>query len=247
MTNHTQEPQGDLKDTVLARIRAGEVHMRPRIYFILEAAGLLILAALVVAITAFLVNYLVFALDVEGHGSLLTFGPRGIGTFLVVFPWGWLILDLVLIVLTTLLVRRFRFGYRRSFLYIAGALCVIAIIAGVVVERGTSLNAFLLDDADHDRLPAPIGSLYEDVHGGAPHDRGVFRGIVDTVSTTTFSMHHDDFDHDGDDGSFTVIVPAGFDVSTLTPGERVYVAGTPTPEGIDAYGIQVIPAAPDSM
>ena len=124
---------------------------------------------------------------------------------------------------------------------------MVAVVAGVAVERGTPLNAFLLDDADHDRLPAPIGSLYEDVHGGAPHDRGVFRGIVDTVSTTTFVMQHDDFDHDGDDGSFTVIIPTGFDASTLAPGERVYVAGTPTPEGIQAYGIQVLPAAPDSM
>lgn len=235
----------DITASVLARIKGGGVSMRPRIYFILEAAGLAALALMITGITAFLANFMLFALDVEGHGSLLAFGARGLGTFVFVFPWGWLLLDLALIVLITVLVRRFRFGYRRSVLYVAALLLLAALLAGAVLERGTSLNAFLLDDADHDRLPAPIGNLYEGIHDGPPHELGVYRGIVDVVATSSFTMSHDDFDHDGDDGTLTVWLPEGFDDSQLSVGDRVYVAGTRTSEGVAAYGVRVLGPLPD--
>ncbi|HVW71896.1 MAG TPA: hypothetical protein VHB93_01960 [Candidatus Paceibacterota bacterium] len=246
-TPHHPQHHQTIKDAVLSRIQSGEVAMRSRGYFVLQTIGLAVLAALVVAITTFIINFVLFVIDVEGHGSLLTFGPRGIETFLLIFPWGWFVLDVVLVVATTLLIRRFRFGYRRSFLYVAGILFVLALVAGVALDRGTGLNALLLDDADHDRLPPPIGSLYQGVHNGAPHDQGVFRGVVDTVSTTSFTMRHDDFDRDEDDGSFTVLLPDGFDASGIAPGARVYVAGNRVPGAIAAYGVQVLPPSPDSL
>jgi len=241
MTTNPERTPDTLRDKILTRIQRGELRMRPKSYFVLQAGVILALSVLVLLVSTFLANFISFTLRVGGHDSLLWFGPRGLASFLIVFPWGWLALDLALAVLAVLLVRRFRFGYRNPILSTAAALAIGALAIGIALDRGTPFNDDLLRSADNDALPSPLGEFYEMAHAGPPHDAGIFRGIVSAIGTSTITLVHDDFDHDRDDGAFVVIPPQGFDFNAVSVGDDLYIAGTPTPDGISAYGIRELP------
>ncbi len=230
-----------LREKILERINRGDARMRPRIVFTLQILFVAVLCAVALALSIFLLAFIVFILRVGGHQSLLSFGPRGLEAFVFVFPWFWFFVDVVLVLLVVLLVRRFQFGYRRPALYITLAVFLFAGAAGLILDRGTSFNDDLLRSADNDTLPSPLGDLYETAHERAPSDRGIFRGMVTAIGTSTLTLSHDDFDRDHDDGTFLVIPQTGFDFSSVGVGDRLYVAGMLTHEAVEAYGISKIP------
>ncbi len=156
--------------------------------------------------------------------------------FLTIFPWWAFVAALFFVGLVEYLIHRFRFAYRSSLLKIFAGILVCAVFLGVAIDF-TPFHSFLLDEADRGKLPF-FGQVYESIRE-AHRDQGVFRGVVDSVSSkeNSFVISHDDFDNDSDDGVYTVFVPDNFDVNTLQSGDRVYVAGTSSNGIIRAYGI----------
>lgn len=219
--------------------------MRPRAFFVAQVILVLALCIIILGISVFLANYLAFLIRISGHDSLLGFGSRGITTFLLVIPWKWVAVDALLIVLTVYVLRRFRWWYARPAVYLSSGLFIAALVVGFFIDEATPFNDDLLRRADHDELPAPIHALYEHAHEGAPHDQGVYRGIVSAIGTSTLTLAHDDFDHDEDDGDLTILPPAHQDLSAFHIGDRLYVAGSQVSSStISAYGIQELAPAP---
>ena len=68
--------------------------------------------------------------------------------------------------------------------------------------------------------------------------KAFIEAIISSVQGNTFVITHDDQDRDTDDGTSTIMVPAGFDMTTLHIGERVYVAGKLIRAVVYSYGIQ---------
>src|SRR5437773_112715 len=101
----------NLKEQLLRDIRSGEVAMRPRYFFMLKIAALASVAAGVLAVSIFILNFILFGLRINHHEELLGFGTQGFLAFLRFFPWYLLILDVALITLLEFLLRRFKFGY----------------------------------------------------------------------------------------------------------------------------------------
>jgi len=242
---HNPEHTHSAKENVLAKIREKRLTMRPKILFGLEAVLAGFVALVILAVSVAIVNYILFAMRVNGHEALLGFGPRGLHTFLFVFPWPLLVIDGVLIFFLEVLLRRFKFGYRSPMLYLLFALLVIAIGTGTALDRGTSMNDALLHQAEHGGLPPPFGELYEHVRAPAPHERGIYRGTITAIGTTTLTLAHDDLDKDSDETGYTVMLPPGFDTGTLTVGERVYVAGEMHDTHIRAFGVHQFPHVPE--
>lgn len=238
MDNPTEQ---NTKDAVLARIREKRILMRPKFLFTFDALLAGFVALVILAVSIALVGFIFFSLRVGGHESLLSFGPRGMATFLLVFPWPLLALDILLVLFLETLLRRFKFGYRSPVLYLLIVLIAIAGGAGLALDRATHVNDDLLDQADHGGLPPPFGEVYEHLHGPAPHDRGIFRGVVNGIGTSTFSMSGENFDNATDTVIYRVIVPPSTSIGDFNTGEYVYVAGdlegTTT---IRAFGIRVL-------
>lgn len=232
----------NMKDAVLAQIREQKVSMRPKLYFTLKAVAVLVVAGVILLVTVGIFNYISFSERVNGHESLLMFGPRGILLFLAIFPWPLLILDILLVVLLESLLRRFQFAYRRPVLYLILLFAVGAFALGVVLDRATHFNDDLLQRIDHKQLPPPLGFLYVDARRPAPHDRGIFRGTIVNVATSTFTLIHDDYDKDQDDGTYEILPPPETPLQNFSLGERLYVAGTVENGIVHAYGIEVLPA-----
>ncbi|MGH7175533.1 MAG: hypothetical protein ACREGR_04210 [Minisyncoccia bacterium] len=227
----------DLQERVLERIRKGEVSMRPRRYFILRAIGASVVALLALACSVFALSFVIFAIHESGEQFLLGFGTRGLVTFVTLFPWLSLVVSVLLLIALEVLLRTFRFGYRLPLLGIFFWILAAA-VAGSVIVNLTPLHSFLLERADQDQLPV-LGPLYEQLHD--PHEpQGVYRGTITAIDATEFVISYDDGDRDPDDGSWTVVPPAGFATSTLVIGSRAYVAGVLMHGIVYAYGIQIL-------
>lgn len=234
------EQYNNTNDVVLEKIRSGALTMRPQVYFIIKALSIAVIAFLVLAVSVWLLNYIIFFITINDHDSLLFFGWRGLELFIQIIPWWLVVLDVALIVLLEWLIRRFRFGYRRSILYLFILLLAFALAVGFVLAEGTRFNEFFFEDAHSEESRTPLAPLYENTRKPIPEALGIFRGMIVTAGSETFIMTYDDEDIDEDDGTWTVFPPQEFE-EELFPGDRVYVAGEKdTDEIIRAYGIRII-------
>jgi hypothetical protein len=229
------------KENILAKIREKHVSMRPKLHFTLQTILTFVVATIVLVLSVAIANFILFGLRINGHESLLAFGPRGLFAFLLVFPWPLLALDILFIFILEKLLRRFKFGYRSPVLYLLIVLIAGALALGLALDRGTSFNDDLLRHADRGELPPPFGDVYEGVRVPAPHGKGIYRGVILEIATSSFQLMHDDRDHDVDDDVYTVILPSDAPVSSLMTGDRVYVAGDREGSVIHAFGVHMLP------
>lgn len=225
----------EIKENVFEKIRTGEVSMRPKIFFIARIAVLTLLTIVALGLAIFTLSFAFFSIHESGERLLLGFGEHGLWAFIMLFPWWPLLISVALIFVLDFLLRYFKFGYRVSMLEIFLIAIAVVMVAGIAINY-TPLHRSLLDGADRDNLPV-LGPLYEDIHD-SHQDQGVFRGVISSIKDTEFVIAHDDADKDTDDGASTVIVPDGFNTSSLYIGEHIYVAGKFVQGVVYAYGIQ---------
>ena len=225
----------DYKKSVLEKIRTGEVSMRPKVYFVARAVAVILLSFVIFALTVFVLSFVIFSVHESGEQFLLGFGSRGILTFLDLFPWLTITATIALVLALEWMLRRFKFGYgfsiSRIFLYTLGVTIFFSILFTL-----TPVHMNLLKKAEMQRLPV-IGGIYDAIHD-SHKDKGIVRGTVVSVQANTFVISHDDNDKDADDGTWNVVPPSGFNLSTVHIGEKVYVAGNAVGSTVSAYGIQ---------
>ena len=222
------------REGVLAKIRAGEVHMTPRSHFVVRVVLLVVVAGATLVTSVVLMSFMLFSLRVSGQLLLLGFGWQGIQSFLSLFPWPLLLIEAGLLWALERLLRHFRFGYRSPLMYLLLATAATMLLGGYLLNF-TPLHRQLLHRAEHQDLPL-IGDFYQPIRRPTP-DRGIFKGTVVSVSGSTFVIRNDYY---GAEGSTTQEVEATPDTdlaSFLEPGDKVFVAGMTDGRAIHAYGI----------
>jgi len=228
----------EIQKNVLEKIRSGKVEMRSRAYFVVRSALVGVAAFLVFAVALFTLSFIFFSIRESGVQLLLAFGPPGVFTFLTLFPWVVFFLCLALLVLLGEVMRRSTIAYRLPLVRLFGGILGGALVVSALLLL-TPLHAALLSAADHDHLPL-LRPPYEHIH--APHpEHGIYRGEIVTIGTSTFVIAHQDTDHEPDEGTWIIVPPAAFDLRTLSPGQKVFIAGplegTST---VRAFGIRVM-------
>jgi len=219
---------------VLEKLKSGNVRMRPKLYFIFRLLIISLVVFIALGVSAFVMSFAFFSVHESGEQFLLGFGVRGIITFLLLFPWLSILLDISIFFLLEWLLRRFRFAYRVSLLSVFVGILTLSIILGITVNL-TPLHGILLNQAENGGLPV-IGKLYESIRD-SHSDKGVFRGTISLIQGSTIMIIHNDKDHDDDDGTHIVILPSGGHPA-LQVGDRVYVYGISANGAIEARGIQ---------
>ena len=230
--------ENDIQKSVLEKIRTGAVSMHSRVFFILRAVLVGIIALLVLAGALFVFSFSIFSVHASGVQFLLEFGERGLVTFVTLFPWTSLFLFAAFLVALEFLVRRYTSAYRFSLLRIFLWILVVGVTGGMLVGF-TPLHTFLLSESDNDQLPI-LGAFYEQLHD-SHIAQGVYRGDIISLSGSTFVIAHNATDRDSDEGSWVIAPPAGFDLTTLSVGEKVYVAGQLMHGVVYAYGVHIVP------
>lgn len=124
-----------LQETLLAKIKEGQMVMRPRWHFVLKAV-LGILGMIILAMAAlYLISFILFALREAGLLFIPGFGFHGVGVFLFSLPWILILVSLIFIFLLELLVKRYAFGYRKPLLYSLFGVLGLVVLGSALLFR----------------------------------------------------------------------------------------------------------------
>ena len=235
----------NLQQNILEKIKAGDIKMRSKSYFIVHLVLLIVLAILVLFTSAFLVSFIFFSIHMSGRFFLLGFGWRGLGVFLLTFPWSILLIDIVFILALEWLLKRFQFIYRSPLVYTLGGVALVTLATGFVINV-TPLHDVLFRQEQQGPVPV-IGGFYDRIQR-PPHESGVFRGTVMSLSGNTFVIANADQDNDADSmfplgasstALLTIILNPQTQASTLVAtSDVVFVAGDIQGSTMHAYGIR---------
>lgn len=222
-----------IEEQVLEHIQQGEATMRPRWYFVLQAALFAVGTLLVMLTLFFLISFVTFALRVSGLWFMPTFGWRSAWPVLWSLPWLLIALVGVFVILLELLVRHYAFAYRRPLLYSAGAILVIAFGGGLVLAA-TPFHRTMFIRANDDQLPI-VGVLYR--RYADPQLPQVHRGHIEALAEDGFMLqdrHHD---------RVQVVITRETDFPrgmSIAEGDVVIVFGNELNNRIEALGIRRI-------
>lgn len=124
----------NLEKTVMAKITAGSINMKPRWFFVLGSV-LMMLGLVSASIGAiFLMNLLFFSL--RQHGPM---GEWRLQLILKSFPWWILLLAIAGIASGIYLLKKYDFSYKKNFALIAGVFVIALILAAFLINL-TGIN-----------------------------------------------------------------------------------------------------------
>ena len=221
----------NVKDTVLNKIKEGEVAMRPRWHFVFKGGLALVGIGVLALWLIYLVSFIMFALATSGVIMIPAFGFQGLVGFLLALPWLLILVAAVFIVLLEILVNKYSFGYRKPLLYTLFGVVGFTVVGTFLVSQ-TGLHDVAMQRSVESRLPV-VGSMYKG-YGIKPNEQ-VHIGEIVLVSENGFVI--DERLH----GELAVLVTE----STRKPkeiafrvGDRVIVFGNRLENEIEAFGIK---------
>ena len=226
----------NIKTNVLELIREGKIHPHSRAYFAVRFIATILVALLALGVSVFVVSFIFFSIHESGEQFLLGFGRQGLFTFLILFPWTSLVLDLVILLLLEWLLQGFKFGHRISLLMIFVYVFILSSIIGLLINF-TPIHRTLLKLADRGELPL-IGEVYESLHNSHT-SQGVFKGSVSSINGNMIVITKNDLDLDGDEITRTITLPPNS--PSLNIGDNVYILGSASGTSVEVVGIQKFP------
>jgi hypothetical protein len=174
MNEHQNKQAVPMQDKVLAAIEAGQVKMRPRWHFVLQATLMAVGGVLLLLILVYLASFIIFSLRQTGVLFVPFFGSAGWREFLGSLPWILILLTGLFVVVMEVLVRRYAFAYRQPLLASALGVIAVVILGGVIVAQ-TPFHRRLFESARNGQLPL-AGPFYRQF--GMPRLENVHRGTI---------------------------------------------------------------------
>ena len=225
----------DISEKVLDTIKARDLKMRPRWYFILRDVLGVVAIVIVLLMAVYLASFIVFVLHQNGAWFVPVFGLDGWFALFNALPWMLILLSAAFIIILAVLVKRYDFAYQWPMVYsilaaffLVGAACLFFIQSSFYNEFFSSSIA---QDVPFLGLYYPgIGPLSSnEIHRGAvvmAGDNGfVFRDSTGAISNVIISS--------GTIGSFGAVFTAG--ESIVVFGDRS-VSGTIYAVGVAKLG-----------
>jgi hypothetical protein len=226
-----EDQEKTFSQCVASAIKAGDVSMRPRWWFLVR--GILFVAGTFLAglVLLYLVSLIIFVMRQNGAGFAPAFGLRGWLSFARNLPWLLVLCTFGFIAIFEMVVRRYQFAYRRPIVYSAIAVIFVAILGGFAVVE-TPLHTSLVEFVKHNKFEF---DLYRDEEAYSLPD--IYRGFI--VATTS-----DGFIVENRRGTSTVSIdelttlPMNFEI---VPGNAVIIFGDVTTGTIKAFGVRISP------
>jgi len=150
MNKTKAKEKSDLSQKVMAQIKNQQIKMHSRLYFILGSvlmgaglAGALITSMFFVAVVS-------FRLRVYSPTGYLWFGRLGLKPFLLTFPWIPLLVGIAGIMGGIIILKKYEFSYKKSFIGIAIVIIALVLAFGYLLDHTAFNERF---------YQAPIGRL----------------------------------------------------------------------------------------
>ncbi len=235
--NSDSNKQINIKEHILEKIQSGEIRMTSKSYFVFRLCLMAFVMFLIFITSTFLLSYILFSMRAGGNVFLLGFGLKGFYHFILSLPWLLLGLNIGLLLLLDGLLKSFQFGYKSPILYLFVATFVLITAFGLLINF-TPFHGSMMRRAEEKKPPLAPGfsGLYGDIRK-SHRETGVFRGVVQSVSTSTFIIIY--VSNDSESGQLKMVyTPKGVVIgNSLQAGDTVFIAGTEEGGNIMAYGI----------
>ena len=167
-----------LTNKVIDKIQCDQIKIRPKIYFVLRITLVALTTLFVVLFILYLVSFIIFNLRASGVWFLPGFGFPALGVFFISLPWFLILIALILIIVLELLVKHFRFAYRRPILYSILGIIIFTLLGSFAISK-THLHSDLFWKAREGKLSV-VGGFYRGF--GASKLSNVHCGMVsDTI------------------------------------------------------------------
>ncbi len=223
-----------LKETVIEKIKKGDVEMRSKSYFILKGFLVFGTIGLSFVFAIYLLTLLIFVLRINDIILLSDFGWYGLSIFIKIFPWAILFLSLFFLLLTDILSRKFSFAYRKTIIVSLGVVTLIVFFFSILIDS-YSLQDKVYQSALRNEIP--IGrQMYRDLAN--IESENVVMGKVVEINEEFLIIEKDNQE------KVTVIItdPASRHFRSLDrvrEGESVFVIGEEDDTGkINAFGVK---------
>lgn len=233
----------DIKQEVLAKIRAGDISMHSSGYFAFRIGVFAFFSILAILCSILIFNFISFSIRFSGQDALLGFGTRGFFFFFKMFPWPLFILDIVFIVAAARALRYFRFGYRNPALVLLAALLLLTFALGLFMDRETPFNDRILVHAMHHDL-GPLDDVYQNARRPGPPEGGVCRCTITAISPLGAVVAQNPY---ASTTPLSLVLPPGFATSTLHVGETLFIAGDREGDMIVVFGLHQMAAEADEL
>ena len=127
----------DISEKVMKDIKAHEVKMKPRVYFVLGSVVLGVSLAFLILFTSFFIHLVIYRMRVGLPQAFLGFGRMGLTPFLLNFPWIQLGLVVGGLLIGLHLLKRYDFSYKKNiWAVILIAVTLIVTLAAVIDSAG---------------------------------------------------------------------------------------------------------------
>jgi hypothetical protein len=225
-----------IKERVEEAIASGEIAMKPKWYFALQALLFALGVAIASCATLYLASFILFVMRENGLWFVPTLGPSGWYVFLVSLPWLLVLLLGSFVVVLELMVRRYSFAYRRPLVISVVGVLALVVIGGACIEV-TPLHRVMVVYSERS-LPVTrdVYRHYED-----PQVSALQPGRVVTTTADGFIL----FSRRGDILHVAITpdtkMPPGF---RFIEGDEVLVFGEKTTTSVKAFGIKLLRRLP---
>ena len=221
----------NVKESVLHKIKQGEVSMRPRWYFVLKSflvlAGMCILGLWLI----YLVSFIIFALVTSGVIIIPIFGIQGLIEFLFALPWLLIVIAILFVVLLEILVNRYSFGYRKPLLYTLFTIIGLTVMGTFLVSQ-SGIHDMAMQRSVERQLPI-FGEMYKGY--GIPPNERIHIGEIIVMNDKGFILD------ERIKGKLNIILnnqtqqPKG---TIFNVGDHVIVFGPRQADEVQAFGVK---------
>jgi len=183
MVNHMEEKQS-VKESIIAKIKSGEIKMHPRLYFVLKAALIVSVIFVVALVALYISSFVLFITRANGTWFLPRFGPPGARIFFGSLPWFLILATIVLILILEFLAKKFAIIYRRPIVYsIIGIVLIVSL--GVFALDRARFHPNLFRQARQGHWPI-MESIYR--QPGLTGLKDAHRGVVTELTDNGFKL-----------------------------------------------------------
>jgi hypothetical protein len=223
----------NISEKILAKIKSGELKMKPRWFFSVKALLIFLLAVLSFLITIFLVSFIHFTLSATGAWLLFDFGLGGLPMLFFAFPWLIFGVIIVFLIALALIAKRFSFAYRRPAIF---GVCLILLLTalGSLFFRTLPFHAQLLKYSNK-KNPPIIGPFYR--HFGKMPCNRAFIGDVSSSTANGFIIASENHNNCAIRTASSTTFPKGSDINI---GDTILVAGKGNCQCFNAMGVRKI-------
>jgi hypothetical protein len=119
----------DITKNVMSKIKTERIKMKPKWYFLVGSLSIVLALVSLIIVSIFLISLITFSL--KSHGPM---GAIRYQQIISNFPWWAPIIVIVGLVTGIILLKKYDFSYKKSFLFIVTVFISAVLLAGILID-----------------------------------------------------------------------------------------------------------------